>query len=109
MRASLPAMGTAVETVSPIAARSRNNRSAVSNGRREFVVDGDGRSVWCRRWRDLMVAHLDDLGGEDIASAAQVALSKRAATLESSLNVKRQPFHPAVLLTLRPSTASRAV
>lgn len=74
-----------VETIATIAGRPRNNRSAVSNGNRNFVADGDGRSVWTRRWRDLVAAHLSDLGGEEIASAAQVALARRAATLEIEL------------------------
>ena len=72
-------------SITPLARRPRNNRSAVSNGRRTFAADGDGRSVWTRRWRDLVTAHLDDLGGEETSSAAQVALARRAATLEIEL------------------------
>src|SRR5208337_1551200 len=45
-------------------------------------VIADGRSAWTRRWKDLTSLHLDDLGLEEL-SAAQVALAKRAATLET--------------------------
>jgi hypothetical protein len=65
--------------------RSSKQRSAVTNGQRKFVADGDGRSVWTRRWWDLVQSHLSDLGGEEMASAAQIALCKRAATLEIEL------------------------
>jgi hypothetical protein len=74
-----------VQTIAPLVRRHIKHRSAVSNGNREFVAAGDGRSVWTRRWRDLVFAHLSDLGGEDISSAAQVALARRAATLEIEL------------------------
>jgi hypothetical protein len=76
-----------------LAPRPRNNRSAVSNGRRTFAAEADGRSVWTRRWRDLVIAHLVDLGGEEIASAAQVALARQAATLE--IELEKQEAIPA--------------
>ena len=69
----------------PVDTRPSKLRSAVSNGRRAFVADGDGRTSWMRRWRDLCLAHLNDLGGEKHVSAAQVALVRRAATLEIEL------------------------
>jgi hypothetical protein len=65
-------------------ARPKRIRSAVSNGRRLFV-DGDGNSAWSRRYRDLIVGHVSDLGGRDILSEAQVSLIKRASTLELEL------------------------
>lgn len=72
-------------TVVPMSAQRRRKTSALSSGNRPFVADGDGRTVWALRWRDLVHAHLTDLGGEEIASAAQVALARRAATLEIEL------------------------
>ncbi|MGA2637290.1 MAG: hypothetical protein ABSF11_06135 [Methylocella sp.] len=67
-----------------IAPRPPRVRSAVSNGRRPFVV-GDGRSPWARRHRDLIELHFDDLGGPDCLSEAQMSLCRRAATLEVEL------------------------
>lgn len=58
--------------------------SAVTNGSRTFV-DGDGRSPWARRWRDLVALHAEDLGGMETISEAQVSLVKRAATIETEL------------------------
>jgi hypothetical protein len=45
-------------------------------------VDGDGRSPWSRRYYDLIALHVSDLGGRSNLSEAQLALIKRAATLE---------------------------
>ncbi len=55
-------------------------RSAVTNGRRSFVV-GDGNSPWARRHRDLAELYLDDLGPRETLSEAEISLAKRAATL----------------------------
>jgi hypothetical protein len=64
--------------------RPKRTRSAVSNGRRMFV-DGHGNSAWSRRYRDLIVGHVSDLGGRDGLSEAQLSLIKRASTLELEL------------------------
>jgi hypothetical protein len=48
-------------------------------------VEGDGRSPWARRWRDLVELHAGDLGGMDLLSEAQLSLVKRAATIEVEL------------------------
>jgi hypothetical protein len=45
-------------------------------------VEGDGNSRWARRYRDLISAHCQDLGGIDLLSEAQLSLIKRASTLE---------------------------
>jgi hypothetical protein len=65
-------------------ARSMRNRSAVTNGKRLFV-DGDGRTPWARRWRDLVELHASDLGGIDLLSEAQLSLIKRASAIEVEL------------------------
>ena len=70
----------------PSIARSVRNRSAVTNRKRLFV-DGDGRSPWARRWRDLIELHAGDLGGIDVLSEAQFSLIKRAATIEVELEL----------------------
>lgn len=62
-------------------------RSAVTNGSRDFV-DGDGRSPWARRWRDLVALHSSDLGGADALSEAQASLVRRVATIEIELEAQ---------------------
>jgi hypothetical protein len=64
--------------------KSPRLRSRVSNGKRTFV-EGDGRSPWARRWRDLIEAHVTDLGGLVALSEAQRSLIKRASTIEIEL------------------------
>jgi hypothetical protein len=70
----------------PSIARSVRNRSAVTNRKRLFV-EGDGRTPWARRWRDLVELHAGDLGGIDVLSEAQFSLIKRAATIEVELEL----------------------
>src|SRR5262249_49406477 len=59
-------------------------RSAVTSGRKQFVV-GNPNSAWARRFHDLLVGHVQDAGGRDMLSEAQLALCKRAAGLECEL------------------------
>ena len=59
----------------------RKQRSATTNGRRAFVIGGDGRGAWVRRWKDLVELHSIDLGGADRASEAQLSLIRRASAL----------------------------
>jgi hypothetical protein len=64
--------------------RPRNLRARVTNGSR-LHAEADGRTVWSRRFRDLVLGHISDLGGRSILSEAQIALIKRASTLEVEL------------------------
>jgi hypothetical protein len=59
-------------------------RSAVTSGRR-LLIDGDPNSAWSRRYRDLVVGHMSDLGGRGTLSEAQLSLVRRAAALECEL------------------------
>jgi hypothetical protein len=59
-------------------------RSAVSNGRRLFV-EGDGNSAWSRRYRDLIVGHVNDMGGADLLSESEKSLIRRASAIECEL------------------------
>jgi hypothetical protein len=76
--------------VTPLARRrlsdlnARKQRSAVTNGRRLYV-DGDSHSAWSRRYRDLIEGHVNDLGGPELLSGAQISLVRRASTLELEL------------------------
>ena len=54
-------------------------RAAISNGCSQLSSEIDGRSQWSRRFRDLVNAHLSDLGGESNVSQAQLSLVRRAA------------------------------
>ena len=73
-----------VSEPSALASRPKRQRSAVTNGRRAFV-DGDGNSAWYRRRKDVLDLHLDDMGGRETLSAAQVSLAQRAASIEVEL------------------------
>jgi hypothetical protein len=74
-----------VETITPAAGRLRHHRSATTNGNRPFVLGGDGRGAWVRRWKDLAELHTSDLGGPAACSEAQLSLCRRIATTEVEL------------------------
>src|SRR5262249_11813305 len=59
-------------------------RSAVTSGRK-LLIGGDPNSAWSRRYRDLAVRHISDLGGRDMLSEAQLSLARRAAALACEL------------------------
>jgi hypothetical protein len=61
-----------------------NSRSKVTNGSALFV-EADGRGPWPRRFKDLIAAHVADLGGVDGLSEAQKQLVRRAVTMEIEL------------------------
>jgi hypothetical protein len=50
-----------------------------------FVEGGDGRSAWARRWKDLILAHVTDLGGPKGLSEAEISLIRRASAMEIEL------------------------
>jgi len=60
-------------------------RSRVTNGKSLFVKGGDGRGPWARRLRDVVEAHLSDLGGLDNVSEAERSIVRRAAVLTVEL------------------------
>jgi hypothetical protein len=68
----------------PAGSSKRRTRSRVTTGRAVFV-EGDGNSRWARRYRDLIAAHCQDLGGVDMLSQAQVSLVRRASAIELEL------------------------
>ena len=63
-------------------------RTAIANGRSVLPPEGDGNSWWGRRFAELVALHLDDLGGGDLCSEAQVSLAKRAAALSVALEAR---------------------
>ena len=84
---SAPPSGNGVGPVGRGAAKPVNRartRSRVTTGRKVFV-EGDGNSRWARRYRDLIAAHCQDLGGVDLLSEAQTSLIRRASAIELEL------------------------
>ena len=78
--------------ISPLAKRALglpsgvgHNSSRVTNGKQMFVDLGDARSAWARRWADLIVAHVNDLGGLEMISEAQLSICRRASAMECEL------------------------
>ena len=67
--------------IKPIRLAKSSFRSSVSNGRRILPKIVDGRSLWARRYRDVLALHTADLGGDDNISEAERAILRRAATL----------------------------
>lgn len=66
------------------ASGAKRQRSALTNGRR-LLAGVDGRNPWVRRCKDIIRAHLVDLGGEDNASAAERSIIRRASVLTVEL------------------------
>jgi hypothetical protein len=64
--------------------RKDYGRSKISNG--TALLPGiDGRSAWVRRCKDVIAAHIADLGGEDNTSAAERSIIRRCAVLTTEL------------------------
>jgi len=68
-----------------------SQRARVSNGAVLLAV-GDNRSVWCRRVRDLMAAHTNDLGGVDQCSEAERSIVRRVSALTVELESLESTF-----------------
>jgi hypothetical protein len=59
-------------------------KSRITNG--SALLPGiDGRSAWVRRAKDVIAAHLSDMGGEDNTSAAERSIIRRAGVLTVEL------------------------
>ena len=54
-------------------------KAILRNGR--LLASVDHRSAWMRRYRDLMIAHTNDLGGPDNVSHSEKVLIQRAAMI----------------------------
>ena len=66
-------------------------RARVSNGTVLLAV-GDNRSVWCRRVKDLIAAHIADLGGPEMCSEAERSIVRRISTLTCELEALEVSF-----------------
>lgn len=69
---------------SPAVTAPKTHRSRVTNGK-TLLAGVDGRSLWARRFRDLLNLHIADLGGEDAITEAERAILRRAAALMTEL------------------------
>jgi hypothetical protein len=63
--------------------RTKRQRSRITNGK-TLLPDVDGRGAWTRRCKDVISAHLQDIGA-DTASAAERSLIRRAAVMTTEL------------------------
>ena len=67
--------------------KHKHGRSRITNGTALLPdVDGlDGRSPWVRRAKDVIAAHIGDLGGADNTSEAERSIIRRASILTTEL------------------------
>src|SRR5262249_12311467 len=79
-----------------IAARPPDLRSRVTNNR-WWLMGGDNKGAWARRFRDLIDIHTADLGGPDNCSEAEHSLVRRVSALEIELErmESRMSVNPA--------------
>src|SRR5262245_58326058 len=66
-------------------------RSSITNGS-AVLREVDHRSAYMRRFRDLISGHATDLGGIDVLSEGQYAIIRRAALLQTQLELMEQKF-----------------
>ncbi len=66
-------------------------RSRISNGS-QLLPDVDGRSTYARRVRDLVKIHIEDLGGSNSISQAQLSLIRRASVLTAEIEFMESKF-----------------
>jgi hypothetical protein len=66
--------------------KSPRARSPVANGKR--LIMADGRGFWAKRFIEICAGHCEDLGGYENLSQAEIAIIKRAATLEVELEAQ---------------------
>jgi hypothetical protein len=71
--------------------KKNRQKSRITNG--SALLPGiDGRSPWVRRCKDVIAAHLSDLGGEVNTSAAERNLVRRCAVLTVELELLEAKF-----------------
>jgi hypothetical protein len=79
----------------PTRTNLKANRSRVTNGTALLPGNVDHRSAWARRLRDVIVAHVSDMGGPDSTSTAERSIIRRAATLTVELERMESIFSAA--------------
>jgi hypothetical protein len=66
-------------------------RSKISNGSK-LLPGIDGRSLWARRFRDVLASFVSDAGGADMVSEAERTILRRSATLVVELEMLESQF-----------------
>jgi hypothetical protein len=66
-------------------------RTRQSNGS-QLLPGIDNRNLWARRCKDLILAHVNDLGGLDNISEAEKSIVRRASVLVSQLEILEAKF-----------------
>jgi hypothetical protein len=74
--------------------RKLHGRARITNGK-ALLPGIDGRSPWVRRCRDVIEAHIADLGGVDNCSAAERSIVRRASVLTVELERLEAKFAAA--------------
>jgi hypothetical protein len=74
------------------AVKSKRLNSRISSGRSLLPVGTDLRSVWARRWTDLVRLFVEELGGDNVVSQAERSLVRRIATIQVSCERLEQTF-----------------
>lgn len=72
------------------ASTKASGRSRITNGSK--TIDGDGRSKWARRFRDVLALYLSDLGAPEDVSQMKHSLIRRAATMTVELERAEAEF-----------------
>jgi hypothetical protein len=68
------------------ARKAKQARTPIANGRK--LIMADARSLWAKRYQEICAAHCADLGGFENLSQAELAILKRAATIEVELEAQ---------------------
>ena len=74
-----------------VARRKDTTRSRMTNGTK-LLSGVDGRTLWVKRFRDVLNGHIADLGGESNISVAERSIVRRAATLTVELERMERTF-----------------
>ena len=83
-RARQPSKNEQLPACQTIAGQKRSGRSSITNGSK-LLPGVDGRSPWVRRCKDIIAAHVADLGGIDNVSEAEKTIVRRCAVLTTAL------------------------
>jgi hypothetical protein len=70
------------------------SRSRITNGS-AFLPNTDGRNPWVRRAKDLLLEHIQDLGGVDNTSVGERSLARRIAIITVELENLEDRFAQA--------------
>lgn len=70
--------------------RKPTARARTTNG--SVLLDGDNRSIWARRCRDIIAEYCVDLGGPELVTTAELAIIRRIAVITTELEQMELAF-----------------